>query len=127
MKYLCLCYYDTKAFSKLSPADLQAIGPACRPHDAALKATGKLIAQGSLSLPDTWSHFIPREGKPHLVQGPYLEDSRQAGAFFLVEAPTVEEAQHVASKHAAANFGEHLGFAVEVRACEMFETYEARQ
>ncbi|MGH8857843.1 MAG: YciI family protein, partial [Polaromonas sp.] len=73
MKYLCLCYYDTNVFSKLSPADLQAIGPACRPHDAALKATGKLIAQGSLSLPDTWSHFIPREGKPHLVQGPYLE------------------------------------------------------
>ena len=127
MKYLCLCYYDTNAFTSLSPSELEAIGPACRPHDAALKATGKLIVQGSLSLPDSWSHFIPRAGKPSLMQGPYIKGSRQAGAFFVIEAETDEEAQQAASKHAAANYGEHLGFAVEVRACEMFETYEARK
>ena len=127
MKYLCLCYYDTDAFSKLSPSDAQAIGPACKPHDAALKATGKLIVQGSLSLPESWSHIIPKNGKPVLSRGPYTKSSRQSGAFFIVEAQTPEEAQQVASKHAAANFGEHLGFAVEVRACEMYETYETRE
>jgi hypothetical protein len=125
MKYLCLCYYDADAFAGLSPSELEAIGPACQPHDAALKATGKLIVQGSLSTPDTWSHFVPKEGKPELAQGPYLRGNRQAGAFLLIEAETTEEAQQVASRHAAANYGEHLGFAVEVRACEMFETYEA--
>jgi len=127
MKYLCLCYYDTNAFASLSPPEVEAMGPACRPHDAALKATGKLVVQGSLSSPDSWSHFVPREGKPNLVQGPYIKSNQQAGAFFLIEAESAEEARRVASKHAAANYGEQLGFAVEVRACEMYETYEARK
>ena len=43
------------------------------------------------------------------------------GAFFIVEANNIDEATLVASKHAAANYGEHLGFAVEVRACESFD------
>jgi hypothetical protein len=46
-----------------------------------------------------------------------------SGALFVVEADTVDEAQSVASKHAAANFGEHLGFAVEVRRSDTYETY----
>ncbi len=33
----------------------------------------------------------------------------------------MDGAMQVASKHAAANYGEHVGFAVEVRACEQFE------
>ena len=123
MKYLCLCYYDTDAFARLSPAEAEKIGPACRPHDANLKATGKLVVQGSLSDPDKWSHFVPKNGKPQAAAGPYTPGGRQAGAFFVIEAGTPEEAQQVASKHAAANFGEHLGFAVEVRGCEMYEKY----
>ena len=33
----------------------------------------------------------------------------------------MNEAMQVASKHAVANYREHLGFAVEVRAGDMFE------
>lgn len=123
MKFLCLCYYDTVAFSLLDATEIEDVGKACRPHDAALKATGKVVAQGSLSAPEGWSHFISRDGTPQLKAGPYQEAARLAGAFFLVDAGSVEEAQEVASKHAAANYGEHIGFAVEVRPCEMFESY----
>jgi hypothetical protein len=97
------------------------------PHDAALRATGKVEAQGSLSLPNNWVHFVPKQGKPTLLKGPYLNGSRQVGAFFLVEAHSQEEAQTVASKHAAANYGEHIGFAVEVRKCEHFEAGEPKK
>ena len=45
MKYLCLCYYDTEKFTKLSQPELEAIGPECKPHDAVFRATGKVIAQ----------------------------------------------------------------------------------
>lgn len=124
MKYLCLCYHDTNAFANLSASDEEAIGTACKPHDAALKAAGKLVIEGSLSSPDSWSHFVPRGGKPSLNQGSYIKSNHQAGAFFVLDAETHEEAQRVASMHAAANFGEHLGFAVEVRACEMYEACE---
>jgi hypothetical protein len=127
MKYLCLCYYDVEAFANLSSSDGQAISSACQPHDAALKATGKLVIQGSLSSPESWIHFVPKDGKPKQAQGPYVNSNRQVGAFFIVEAETPAEAQRVASKHAAANFGEHWGFAVEVRGCEMYETHETNK
>ncbi|HWP19652.1 MAG TPA: YciI family protein [Burkholderiaceae bacterium] len=121
MKYLCLCYYDTDAFANLSAEDAAAIGPACRPHDQALRATGKVVLQGSLCLPQDWVHFHPHNGQPVRAEGPLLPGPRQAGAFFVVEAGSKEEAETVACLHAAARFGEHLGFAVEVRACETFE------
>lgn len=120
MHYLCLCYYDVDALAGLSAEDAAAIDPACAPHDAALKATGKLLAEGSLVAPQDWFHFIPRDGKPERFDGPYLPGAQQAGAFFVIEAATALEAEQVASKHAAANFGDFLGFAVEVRACDLF-------
>ncbi|WP_223671200.1 YciI family protein [Kangiella shandongensis] len=123
MKYLCLCYYNTDAFSTLSPSELEAVGKACVPHDSALKATGKVLAQGSLAAPDSWTHFVPENGEPNLVNEPYIKSSDLAGGFFIIEADSVEEAQTIASKHAAANYGEHLGFAVEVRECEAYESY----
>jgi hypothetical protein len=121
MKFLCLCYYDTAAFARLTPAEAAKIPPACKPHDERLKATGKVPVVGSLSFPEKWSTFVPRHGKPEHRPGPYTDSTKQAGAFFIVEAKDMEEAKQVASKHPAANFGEELGFAVEVRPCERYE------
>jgi hypothetical protein len=53
--------------------------------------------------------------------GPLLDVPQLAGAFMIVEADTIDEATAVASKHAAANYGEHIGMAVEVRQCESFD------
>ncbi|AIE87322.1 YciI family protein [Fimbriimonas ginsengisoli] len=119
MKYLCLCYYDTDALTRISQAEAEAIGPACQPHDEALKATGKVIVHASLA--ESWSYFVPRGGKPQLAEGPYVKSNLQVGAFFVVDAETPEIAMSTASKHAAANVGENLGFAVEVRPCESYE------
>lgn len=52
MKFLCFCYYDTNKFAALTQDESGAIGNACQPHDAALRATGKLVAQGSLPAAD---------------------------------------------------------------------------
>jgi hypothetical protein len=121
MKFLCLCYYDTAAFARLSAEEAAKIEPACKPHDARLKATGKVKVVGSLAWPEQWSSFVPKNGKPEHRAGAYTDGTRQAGAFFIVEAKDIEEAKAVASKHPAANFGEELGFAVEVRPCELYE------
>jgi hypothetical protein len=121
MKFLCLCYYDTAAFARISPEEAAKIEPACKPHDARLKATGKVPVIGSLAFPEKWSSFVPRNGKPEHRPGPYPDSTDQAGAFVIVEAKDMEEARQVAAKHPAANFGEELGFAVEVRPCELYE------
>ena len=126
MKFLCLCYYDTAAFAKLTQAEMAKIPPACKPHDERLKATGKVSMIGSLAEPSAWSTFVPKDGKPHHVAGPCTSGTKQAGAFFIVEASDMAQAREVASKHPAANFGEHLGFAVEVRPCDRYEDLDAR-
>lgn len=123
MKYLCLCYYDVDITSRLSPEEGAKIGPACHPYDALLQATGKVVVSASLSAPESWSYWVPKNGKPHHAKGRYLPGSQQAGAFFILEAESEEEALRAASNHAAANYGEHLGFAVEVRACESYDTF----
>ena len=123
MKFLCLCYYDTDAFAKLDPAELAKIPAACKPHDERLKATGRVAVIGSLAFPEKWSTFVPKNGRPVHSAGPYTAATKQAGAFFIVEARDMEEAKEVAAKHPAANFGENLGFAVEVRPCELYEEY----
>jgi hypothetical protein len=123
MKYLCLCYYDIDTCANLTPEEAQKIGPACKPHDEILKATGRLLVNASLSAPETWSYFVPKAGQPRYVSGRYLPSPHQAGAFFIVDAETEEAALQVASKHAAANYGENLGFAVEVRACDSYDAY----
>lgn len=120
MKYLCLLYYDTEAFSRLSEREAAELGPACAPHDAALNATGQVRVTASLASPETWAHLRPREGKPELRPGPYLAMPQQVGAFLIVDAESDEDAHRVASRHAAANVGERLGFAVDVRRCETY-------
>ena len=121
MKYLCLCYYDTEKFAQLSQEERDAIGPACRPHDAILRATGKVVVQGSLAEPQDWKTIRPVNGTPVVSDGPLSDAAQLAGAFIIVEADTIDEATAVASKHAAANYGEHVGMAVEVRQCESLD------
>ena len=118
MKFLCLCYYNVRKFQELAPEQMQEIGANCTPHDKQLWATGKVVAVGSLSLPVEWKYAVPKNGQPAAANGPYLKSDDTAGAFVIVEADNLEEATTVAFKHPAANYGEHLGFAVEVRPCE---------
>ncbi len=54
MKFLCLCYYDTDAFARITAEEAAKIEPACKPHDARLKASGKVTFVGSLAFPDDW-------------------------------------------------------------------------
>jgi hypothetical protein len=121
MKYICFCYYDTEKFAKLTRADFDEMRRELPPHDAALRATGRMVAQGSLSFPETWKTARPVAGKPHVTDGPYVQSPNQVGAFVIIEAASPDEAIAIASKHPAANYGEHIGFAIEVRECEMFE------
>jgi hypothetical protein len=115
MKYICFCYYDAAKFSALTEAQIAEIGPNCRPHDETLRATGKIDLVASFSDPVTW--------QPQVSSGPYLPVTEQAGALFILEAENMEEALQIASKHPAANYGEHVGFGIEVRECDVFDVH----
>ncbi len=121
MKYIVMCYYDTEKFASLSPEQMAEIGPNCAPFDQALRATGKVLWVASLADPEEWKSIRPVQDKPQVSAGPMVNIKQQIGAVFLVEADSLEEATLVASNHPAANYGEHIGFAVEVRACNSYD------
>jgi hypothetical protein len=113
MKYLCLAYYDVPAFARMTPEELAALGPRCRPHDEALRATRKVVATASLG--EEARTVRTRNGKTSIVDGPYVETKEQVGGLFIVEAKDFDEAVAIASRHPAAQMGEELGWVVEVR------------
>ena len=121
MKYLCLAYYDEKAFDALSKPELDAIVSKCPPYDEALRESGHLIVQASLGSPRASTTVRPRNGKPSVTDGPFIETKEQVGGFFIIEARDLNEAIRVASKHPAANLGEQVGWAIEVRPIEGYE------
>jgi hypothetical protein len=121
MKYLCLAYYDEKRSDALSAAELDAIVSRCPAHDAELRASGHLVAQGSLQSPRATATVRPRHGNVSVTDGPFAETKEQIGGFFIIEARDLNEAIRVASKHPAAHLGEEIGWGIEVRPMDAFE------
>lgn len=124
MKYLCLCYYDQEKFDALSASDLEALGPACRPHDEALRESGRLILVGSLALPRASRTVRPGRGEPSVTEGPFVAASEPLGAFFIVEARDMDEAVELASKHPGARLGHYFGGGIEVRPIDLLDRPE---
>jgi hypothetical protein len=119
MRYLC--YYDQKKFDALSKSDLEAVGPACRPHDEALRNSGRLILVGSLALPPSSRTVRPVNGRPSVTDGPYADTNEPLGAFFMIEAENMDDAVEVASKHPGAHLGKYFGGGIEVRPIDMLD------
>jgi len=121
MNYLCLCHYDPAHFATLSPEQLAAIPGLCAPHDAALHASGHLVAVGSLAEADRFAVIRPGEGAPVVTRGPIADTPEPFGAFFIVEADSLDEAVAIAALHPSAHLGRFFGGGVEVRPCESYE------
>ena len=92
MKFLCLCHYEPARFAALSESDRQALGDRCRPHDEALRASGRLIMVGSLAEPPSSRTVRPGNGGPSVSDGPYAATDEPVGAFFIIEAGDMDEA-----------------------------------
>ena len=121
MKYLCLAYYDARKFEALPAAELEVLVSQCPAHDAALRASGRLVAQASLGPLEQTRTIRPRNGKPSFTDGPFAETKEQVGGFFIIDAQNMEDALRIASLHPAALIGEQVGWCVEVRPIEHFE------
>ena len=118
MKYLVLCYYDVKQFAALPKARLDEMMAKCQALDIEFKKTGKVDFVASQSDMKTWRCI---RGPKQVTQGPYAESPEQAGAFFIVDAKDMDEAQAVAMKHPGPHVVEYCGGGLEIRACDFYE------
>lgn len=79
------------------------------------RETGKILEEEGLQHTSLARTIRPKNGKPTVTDGPFIETKEQLGSFFAVEADRIEEAVAIASLHLAAKFGEQYGFGIEVR------------
>lgn len=118
MKFLVLAYYHEKTFETTTPEEMKAIVAQCGPLDKALNDTGKMEMVASLAATKETVSIRPRNGKPTVTDGPYVETKEQLGSFFLLEAKDMQEAIQLASMHPAGNLGEKMGWGMEIRPIE---------
>ena len=121
MKFLCLCYYDLDGFARFGPADFEEMGRICAPHDAQLKASGKVSLIGSLGMPDQFKTLrADADGVP-VSDGPYADTNEPFGAFFIVEAESIDEAVEIARLHPGTHLGHSMKGGIEVRPIDQLE------
>jgi hypothetical protein len=118
MHYLCLGYYDPKAFEDLSESERKALGAECAPYDQEFRDSGRVVSLASL---EHGTHVVlqPDDPQTSVTDGPFAESKELVGSFFIVEAEDLDAAVRIASLHPAARIRADLGFAIEVRPIEI--------
>jgi hypothetical protein len=109
MRYVCLIYFDPRKVFNQSP-EAQSVLQATGPHDAALKASGRLVTAEALTLPDQAVTVQVRDGKMSATDGPFMETKEMLAGFILIEARDLNEAIQIAAEIPFAKLG-----AIEVR------------
>jgi len=105
MKYLCLAYYDEKAFDALSKAEVDALVSQCPAYDDELRKSGHLVMQASLGPVRATAALRPSNGKPSFTDGPFAETKEQVGGIFVTTLPDLDEAIRIAALVPAAETG----------------------
>jgi hypothetical protein len=118
MQFLCLGYLDEAKFDTVPEEEKLAILKDCFAQCVPFRATGTIVIEEGLHAPGTAKTIRPKNGRPTVTDGPFIDTKEQLGSFFVIEADTMEEAIAVASLHPAALMGEEYGFGIEVRAIQ---------
>ena len=121
MKFLCLCHYDLETFRRFGPDDFAELGRICAPHDAELRASGEVSMIDSLGTPDQFKTLRADANGVTLSEGPYAATSEPFGAFFIVEAESIDEAVEIARLHPGTHLGHMMKGGIEVRPIDQVE------
>jgi hypothetical protein len=110
MQYLLMIYASEAGWAKLSPAEQQQGVAAYSAYSEALKKAGVLTASNRLR--DTQSATTVRlvNGKPQVLNGPYVDSKEQLGGYYLIDVPDLDAALSWAARCPGAGHG-----VVEVR------------
>jgi hypothetical protein len=115
MKFLCLGYHNEASFDLLPKEQSLEIMKACYAQCLPFRATGKVVEEEGIQATGAAKSIRPVNGRPTVTDGPFIDTKEQIGAFFVIEADSIEEAIEVASLHPGAIFGEEYGFGIEIR------------
>lgn len=109
MRYACLVHFDPKTLFDQSE-ESQAVLAAGYAYLEELKASGHLLTNEALQLPNETVTVRVREGKVSTTDGPFMETKEALGGFLMIEARDLNDAVRIAGGIPLARVG-----TVEVR------------
>jgi hypothetical protein len=110
MQYLLMLYADESGWDKLTPEQQQQGYAAYMAYTEALKAAGAHKSSNRLQPVSTATTVRATNGKPQVLDGPYVDSKEQLGGYYLIEAPDLDAALSWAARCPGAGHG-----TVEVR------------
>src|SRR3954454_16848882 len=102
MRFLCLVYGDEKTLQEMPFEE-------CIEYDNDIRKSGHCVASEALQPTRTGATVRVRDGKVSVTDGPFMETKEVLAGFYLVEAPSLEEATRIAAQIPPARVGSMEG------------------
>jgi hypothetical protein len=110
MQYLLMAYVDESGWPKLSESEQKQGIAAYAAYGEALRTSGVMKGSNRLQPSSVATTVRSANGKPQVLDGPYVDSKEQLGGYFLIDVPDLDAALSWASRCPAVNHG-----VVEVR------------
>jgi hypothetical protein len=105
MKYICLGYYDEKAWETISPGEQNKLMDECFDYDDELRKNGHFAGGEALQSARNATTLRWVNGKVTVTDGPYAETKEQLGGILVLEAEDLNEAIRLMSRHPGVRNG----------------------
>jgi hypothetical protein len=105
MQYMLMVYADEASFLKLSPEEQKQGAAAYMAYGDALKQANALKASGRLQPRTTATTVRLVNGKPQVLDGPFIDTKEQLGGYFLIDVPDLDAALAWAGRCPGAGHG----------------------
>lgn len=105
MKYVCLAYNDQALLQSMPPSEFATLRDACVANDAALRASGHLLAVEGVQNSDMATTLRMENGTLVLSDGPYAKTKEQLIGLFIIEARDLNQAIQIAAHMPQARSG----------------------
>ena len=105
MRYLLMICVDEHMYGAMSPDEAAAMTAEYGKFMDEMNARGALLGGERLHLTTTATSVQVRDGEVVTIDGPFVETKEQIGGYFLVEAPSQDEAIAVAARIPGARHG----------------------
>jgi hypothetical protein len=105
MKFICLGYYDEKAWEALFEGERNQLMDECLAYDDVLRENKHFVGGEALEPARSAATLRWNKGKVLITDGPYAESKEQIGGFLMLEARDLDHAIELMSKHPGVKAG----------------------
>jgi len=112
MRYLALIYLNESELAAIPPQEASDLNARHLDLNDRLRASGHYLAAEALAPAHETKRVSTRDGKTHVIDGPFTEAKEVVAGFYLIEADSLEQATDIVANIPSVSLG-----TIEVRPC----------